>query len=160
MALGRDPHSETGLTGMQTLLLLVLRCAVKDTSKESAIEDIKKLPLATQHNLYTTGTYEERLTMNKPQGVSIDQICCYRWPTIPATCGIRNGPTGNRSNPADRRALNINSSGKNSSGFWSSICDDSSKRRTTTLMYNLLVYSLRIVLFTRFCLRSNLRPPC
>ena len=51
VALGRDPDSETGLAGMQTLLLLVLGCAVQGPSKESVIEDIKKLPLATQHDI-------------------------------------------------------------------------------------------------------------
>lgn len=51
VTLGRDPDSETGLAGMQTLLLLVLGCAVQGPSKESVIEDIKKLPLATQHDI-------------------------------------------------------------------------------------------------------------
>ena len=51
VVLGRDPDSETGLAGMQTLLLLVLGCAVQGPSKESIIEDIKKLPLATQHDI-------------------------------------------------------------------------------------------------------------
>lgn len=51
VTLGRDPDSETGLAGMQTLLLLVLGCAVQGPSKESVIEDIKRLPLATQHDI-------------------------------------------------------------------------------------------------------------
>lgn len=51
VTLGRDPDSETGLAGMQTLLLLVLGCAVQGPSKEGIIEDIKKLPLATQHDI-------------------------------------------------------------------------------------------------------------
>ena len=47
--LGRDPESDLSLDGMQKLLLLVLGCAVQGPSKETIIEDIKKLPLSTQH---------------------------------------------------------------------------------------------------------------
>lgn len=51
VTLGRDPDSETSLAGMQTLLLLVLGCAVQGPRKEIVIEDIKRLPLVTQHDI-------------------------------------------------------------------------------------------------------------
>jgi len=49
VTLGRDPDAESSLAGMELLLLLVLGCAVQGPSKQVVIEDIKKLPLATQH---------------------------------------------------------------------------------------------------------------
>jgi len=36
---------------MNLLLLLVLGCAVQGPNKEDVIEDIKKLPVTTQHSI-------------------------------------------------------------------------------------------------------------
>lgn len=49
--LGRDPDCETSVAEMNLLLLLVLGCAVQGPNKEDVIEDIKKLPVATQHSI-------------------------------------------------------------------------------------------------------------
>ena len=49
IALGRDPDAESSLISMELFLLLILGCAVQGPIKQVVIEDIKKLPLATQH---------------------------------------------------------------------------------------------------------------
>lgn len=97
--IGRDPDSETGLAGMETLLLLVLGCAVQGPSKEGVIEDIKKLPLATQHdivNCIQQVIITKQLSPLVSVGSQINGIweilSRNRWRIIPDASGIRNGP--------------------------------------------------------------------
>ena len=74
VALGSEPDSETGLAGMRTLLLLVLGCAVQGPSKESVIDDIKKLPLATQHDIVNCIQQVKCVEMPRVYDVVLDAI--------------------------------------------------------------------------------------